>query len=343
MVTGAKEGVGPPAARGALLPAALGGVLGPPRSVELRGVGEERQGLAEPGFSSDLSGWSRDSRALPPASVGARDCVPQGPVPRAAMTKQRPLSLAGQSSLSELYLQPSPQCLDATGHCLEGGRHWKSRSTLWTREVPLSMPWSGINRGAVTFIGSMMPTPRDRCDFPGFMKIKRRSEAEGDGPSRKHFLSEDAMAAQFTSLSLSNDHVYGSNGFPITKGEGCSGHKRSSQDGEARSLPGAAEEDERKDVIVEGMFDMSDSRVIVMSPDLQRRLQCPPEDILPREVLQSMSEKCMELILWQSPGHLIQRAIRSLRLSGDDTQWERETERGAEPRDTPQPGEHMEL
>uniref|UniRef100_A0A670JAZ4 Uncharacterized protein n=1 Tax=Podarcis muralis TaxID=64176 RepID=A0A670JAZ4_PODMU len=34
-------------------------------------------------------------------------------------------------------------------------------------------------------------------------------------PSSKHFLSEDKMAARFNSLSLDNDHVYSSNGFPL--------------------------------------------------------------------------------------------------------------------------------
>uniref|UniRef100_A0A8D0B5K4 Uncharacterized protein n=1 Tax=Salvator merianae TaxID=96440 RepID=A0A8D0B5K4_SALMN len=34
-------------------------------------------------------------------------------------------------------------------------------------------------------------------------------------PSSKHFLSEDKMAARFNNLSLDNDHIYSSNGFPI--------------------------------------------------------------------------------------------------------------------------------
>ncbi|GCC48116.1 hypothetical protein chiPu_0032437, partial [Chiloscyllium punctatum] len=49
-----------------------------------------------------------------------------------------------------------------------------------------------------------------------------------------------------------------------------------------------SEGNEGRDVIVEGMFDMSDSHVIVMSPELQRRLQSPPDEILPRNILESM-------------------------------------------------------
>uniref|UniRef100_A0A8C5RDH7 Uncharacterized protein n=1 Tax=Laticauda laticaudata TaxID=8630 RepID=A0A8C5RDH7_LATLA len=34
-------------------------------------------------------------------------------------------------------------------------------------------------------------------------------------PTSKHFLSEEKMAARFNSLSLDNDHIYSTNGFPI--------------------------------------------------------------------------------------------------------------------------------
>ncbi|XP_078393896.1 uncharacterized protein LOC144677742 isoform X2 [Cetorhinus maximus] len=232
------------------------------------------------------------------------------------MTKHRPHSLGVRRTLTELSLLGAPRTPDPIVRTPEGGREWNATPLLWRREVPLCMPWSSAEGGAVTFTGAVLPSSTE-SDLPGMMKIKRRNEREGEGPSRKHFLSEEAMAARFTCLSLSNDHVYSSNGFPVAKGK--DGLGICFKDEESRLVLGgeqewSAESADRKDVIVEGMFDMSDSRVIVVSSDLQRRLQRPPDDILPREVLQSMIHPCMELVLWQSPGNLIQRAIRALSL-----------------------------
>ncbi|XP_072340174.1 uncharacterized protein [Scyliorhinus torazame] len=294
-----------------------------------------------PGLTGRRTGWTRIVDGSLQPLTGPR-AGGEGPGQGAAMTKHRPLSLGGQASLAELSLQGSSRILDPSACTAEGIGDWESTPLLWRREVPLSMPWSRVSRGAMTFTGSMMPASRE-IDFPGMMKIKRRNEADAEGPSRKHFVSEEAMAARFTCLSLSNDHVYGSNGFPVAKGEDPFGNRLYFHAGESRALLRVGEEEERKDVIVEGMFDMSDSRVIVMSPDLQRRVQGPPDDILPRELLQSMSHPCMELILWQSPGHLIQRAIRALRLGMEAKPMESEMDRRQECPDTSLQGDQMEL
>ncbi|XP_041035982.1 uncharacterized protein LOC121273085 isoform X2 [Carcharodon carcharias] len=261
------------------------------------------------------------------------------------MTKHRPHSLGVRCSLNELSFLGAARTLDPLVHTPEGSREWNTTPLLWRREVPLCMPWWSAERGAVTFTGAVMPSSTE-SDLPGMMKIKRRNEREGEGPSRKHFLSEEAMAARFTCLSLTNDHVYSSNGFPLAKGKDASGI--SFQDEESRFVLGGEEEwstesSDRKDVIVEGMFDMSDSRVIVVSPELQRRLQRPPDDILPQEVLQSMSHPCMELVLWQSPGNLIQRAIRALSLQTEGKETEDETGGGQRLTEASQQGDQMEL
>uniref|UniRef100_UPI00398E9699 uncharacterized protein n=1 Tax=Pristiophorus japonicus TaxID=55135 RepID=UPI00398E9699 len=255
------------------------------------------------------------------------------------MTKDRSPYLGDspmQVSLTELSLRGAPGLLDTTGRAPP--QEWNVASLPWRQEVPVSMPWSCSSAGFVTFTGSVMSSSTERSDLPGVMTVKRRNEKDGEGPSRKHFLSEEAMSARFTCLSLTNDHVYGSNGFPIAKGQHRADTELHFQDLERRLAVGeeewSAESVERKDVIVEGMFDMSDSRVIVMSSALQNRLKIPTEDILPREVLRSMSHPCMELMLWEPPGSMIQRAIRALRLGGEGKERgsEHEPERTCGPR-----------
>ncbi|XP_067837988.1 uncharacterized protein [Heptranchias perlo] len=163
-----------------------------------------------------------------------------------------------------------------------------------------------------------------RSDPPGMVTIKRHSEKEGEAvsgdPPASTSCRRRAWPPRFTCLSLSNDHVYGSNGFPVARGQLHTDKERHFQDLERRIALGGEwgiDSTDKKDVIVEGMFDMSDSRVIVVSSAIQRRLESPLEDILPREVLWSMSHPCTELILWQPPGNVIERAIRALRLDGD--------------------------
>ncbi|XP_060678672.1 uncharacterized protein LOC132810748 isoform X2 [Hemiscyllium ocellatum] len=198
----------------------------------------------------------------------------------------------------------------------------------WRLEVPPSMPWSHINPGAVPFTGAGRTgehSPRTN--------VKRHNETDQEGPCCKHFLSEEAMMAHFRRLSLSNDHVYGTNGLPIATGKGTSesGHSAHSQNTRVDPEGGGgwnSEAGEGRDVIVEGMFDMSDSHVIVMSPELQRRLQTPPDEILPRNILESIKRPCMEIMLWTPPSSLLQETMWALRRSArrseeDDKEGER--------------------
>ncbi|XP_062918642.1 uncharacterized protein LOC134353967 [Mobula hypostoma] len=168
-------------------------------------------------------------------------------------------------------------------------------------------------------LGGGLGPPR-RIECPRTMKIKRHFEKEAEGPSPKHFLSEEAMAERFTCLSLGNDHVYSTNGFPMSRNRATAGGPDSYQDPEDRLRTELKEEVLAKDVELDGMFDMSDSRVLVLSPDLQLELS-RPVDILPPEILHSLNHPCMELLLWQPPGHSAHRAIRSLGLglSGSET------------------------
>ncbi|XP_059809896.1 uncharacterized protein LOC132383112 [Hypanus sabinus] len=167
-------------------------------------------------------------------------------------------------------------------------------------------------------LGGGLGPPR-RIECPRTMKVKRHFEKEAEGPSPKHFLSEEAMAERFTCLSLGNDHVYSTNGLPMSRNQATAGGPAGYQDSEDRLGTELEDDALDKDVELDGMFDMSDSRVLVLSPDLQLELSRPVE-ILPPEVLHSLNHPCMELLLWQPPGHSVHRAIRSLSLGLSDSE-----------------------
>ncbi|KYO39047.1 host cell factor C1 regulator 1 [Alligator mississippiensis] len=116
------------------------------------------------------------------------------------------------------------------------------------------MPWAGRAPVVVSFSAAALPrrpTPR-----PAALACKRRLEKQEPEPTRKHFLSEDKMAARFNTLSLDHDHAYGSNGFPSRWPRPL---PRGPQD--------ATLEEEEETVILDGEFPMAlTTEAVLWSP-----------------------------------------------------------------------------
>ncbi|XP_058036422.1 host cell factor C1 regulator 1 isoform X3 [Ahaetulla prasina] len=133
--------------------------------------------------------------------------------------------------------------------------------------------------------------------------FKRHLESRDQEPSSKHFLSEEKMAARFNSLSLDNDHIYSSNGFPVhsenprwqqayTQLKEL--QRRLSQDGASEETNST--EEELTTVIVDGEFMMGDCPMLVPS---SFSLGLEGSSIAPEEMFLSLNP-CTEVVLWSS-------------------------------------------
>ncbi|XP_034275624.1 host cell factor C1 regulator 1 isoform X2 [Pantherophis guttatus] len=161
----------------------------------------------------------------------------------------------------------------------------------WERDVPCTIP---------------RMKPRHR--LVNFRSVKRE-------PSSKHFLSEEKMAARFNSLSLDNDHIYSSNGFPVhsenprwqqayTQLKEL--QRRLSQDGASEETNST--EEELTTVIVDGEFMMGDCPMLVPS---SFSLGLEGSSIAPEEMFLSLNP-CTEVVLWSPHSKSLLHTIRTL-------------------------------
>ncbi|XP_015275259.1 PREDICTED: uncharacterized protein LOC107117624 [Gekko japonicus] len=144
----------------------------------------------------------------------------------------------------------------------------QSRASEWQQEVPRRIPRMRQNHMLVKAIG----TQRSRCR-PASLAFKRHLENRDQEPGSKHFLSEDKMAARFNSLSLDNDHMYGSNGFPVQEEDPKwqqayarlkELQRRLSQDSVNEESSSTEEENDCGDVVVDGEFIMPDCPLLTL-------------------------------------------------------------------------------
>ncbi|KAL7977498.1 hypothetical protein Chor_009447 [Crotalus horridus] len=175
----------------------------------------------------------------------------------------------------------------------------------WERDVPCTIPRMKPRHRLVNFSGVQGSRYRsvslafkrhlesqdqillDRgVNFYCFLYLNRE-------PSSKHFLSEEKMAARFNSLSLDNDHIYSSNGFPVR----CENprwqqaytqlkelQQRLSQDGASEETNFT--EEELTTVIVDGEFLMGDCPMLVPSSFMLEGLE--ESSITPEEMFLSL-------------------------------------------------------
>ncbi|XP_066579263.1 host cell factor C1 regulator 1 isoform X2 [Amia ocellicauda] len=157
------------------------------------------------------------------------------------------------------------------------GRHGIAEPLRWQQKVPQRLPWATSGDGVTQFTASERGTSRG-------LKSKRRSEKPESAPVSKQCLTEDMMAAHFTSLSLDNDHAYTSSGFPtaplLARRRHC-----------APSVSGRRNSD-------------SDSALPLVDA-----LRSQYEHF--RQTEESYPS-CSELVLWKPPGSFIPEVIRSL-------------------------------
>ncbi|KAJ6653332.1 hypothetical protein lerEdw1_009232 [Lerista edwardsae] len=125
------------------------------------------------------------------------------------------------------------------------------------------------------------------------------------------------MAARFNSLSLDNDHVYSSNGFP-TQGEDPKWQQaykrlkelqqRLSPDGGNEVGSSTEEENELDNVVVDGEFFMADCPMLTPPSHLEAREGI---SLVPEEMLLSLNAST-EVVLWSPPSTSLLRNIRAL-------------------------------
>ncbi|XP_066485029.1 host cell factor C1 regulator 1 [Tiliqua scincoides] len=181
----------------------------------------------------------------------------------------------------------------------------------WQQDVPHRIPWIRQDPRIMKFTD----VRRSRCRSAS-LAFKRHLESRDQEPSSKHFLSEDKMAARFNSLSLDNDHIYSSNGFPI-QGEDPKWQQaytrlkelqqRLSEDG-VNEDASSTEENELNSVVVDGEFFMADY------PLLTHPLHLEPREgvsLLPEEMLLSLNAST-EVVLWSPPSTSLLCTIRAL-------------------------------
>ncbi|XP_054848361.1 host cell factor C1 regulator 1 [Eublepharis macularius] len=201
----------------------------------------------------------------------------------------------------------------------------QSRTSGWPPEVSHRMPWMRQNRVLVNSIGMQRP----RCR-PATLAFKRHLENTDQEPRSKHFLSEDKMAARFNSLSLDNDHMYSSNGFPVQEEDPKwqqaytrlkELQRRLSQDS-INEASSTEEENEDGDVVVDGEFIMPDCTQLMLPSVFQESLGG-----VSLEALLSLNP-CSEVVLWSPPGNSVLHTIRMLMATpssfGASTQPEQE-------------------
>ncbi|XP_048372958.1 uncharacterized protein LOC125444531 [Sphaerodactylus townsendi] len=198
--------------------------------------------------------------------------------------------------------------------CLSRTVCWsQSRASGWEQAVPRRMPRRRQNQALMTAIG----TRQSRCR-PTSVAFKRHLETRDKEPSSKHFLSEDKMAARFNSLSLDNDHMYSSNGFPVREEDpkwqqAYSRLKelqlRLSYDGVNEEASSTDEENEGGDVVVDGEFIMPDCPMLLLPSLVEGSLG--RVSLVPEDVLLSLNP-CTEVVLWSPPGNSSLNTIRML-------------------------------
>ncbi|XP_061445875.1 uncharacterized protein LOC133366609 isoform X2 [Rhineura floridana] len=197
---------------------------------------------------------------------------------------------------------PSSQTMH--GSFLSGRMSW--RHTIPSgrqRNMTCRMPWIRQGQSLVNFNSIQ----QSRCRSTS-LAFKRHLENRDQEPSSKHFLSEDKMAARFNSLSLDNDHIYSSNGFPLYHEDPKwqEAHTRLkelqqslSQD-EANEEASSTEENELNNVIVDGEFIMADCPILTHPSFLQDPVA--GVSLVPEEVFLSLNP-CTEVVLWSPPGN----------------------------------------
>ncbi|XP_020654532.3 host cell factor C1 regulator 1 isoform X2 [Pogona vitticeps] len=180
----------------------------------------------------------------------------------------------------------------------------RSRGSDWQQDRAQQVSWSKSSPGV------------RRCRSAPFA-FKRHLENRDQEPSSKHFLSEDKMAARFNSLSLDNDHVYSSNGFPIHDEDPMwqqaytqlkELQQRLSQDGESEETS-STDEYESSNVIVDGEFLMADCPMLTHPSLLQEGFG--RISIIPEEIFLSLNP-CTEVVLWSPHESSSLRTIRTL-------------------------------
>ncbi|KAM3822612.1 host cell factor C1 regulator 1 isoform 1-T1 [Vipera latastei] len=181
----------------------------------------------------------------------------------------------------------------------------------WERDVPCTIPRMKPRHRLVNFSGVQGSRYRSVS-----LAFKRHLESQDQEPSSKHFLSEEKMAARFNSLSLDNDHIYSSNGFPVH----CENprwqqaytqlkelQQRLSQD--TASEETNFTEEELTTVIVDGEFMMGDCPMLVLSSFMLEGLE--GSSVAPEEMFLSLNP-CTEVVLWSPQSNSLLHTIRAL-------------------------------
>ncbi|KAL8176614.1 UNVERIFIED_CONTAM: hypothetical protein K2H54_036975 [Gekko kuhli] len=189
----------------------------------------------------------------------------------------------------------------------------QSRASEWRQEVPRRIPRMRQNQ----MLMKAIVTQRSCCR-PASLAFKRHLENRDQEPSSKHFLSEDKMAARFNSLSLDNDHMYSSNGFPVQEEDPKwqqayarlkELQRRLSQDSANEESSSTGEENECGEVVVDGEFIMPDCPLLTLPSLFPGSLG--EVSLIPEEVLLSLNP-CTEVVLWSPPGNSVLPTIRTL-------------------------------
>ncbi|XP_069044564.1 uncharacterized protein [Lepisosteus oculatus] len=198
----------------------------------------------------------------------------------------------------------------------------------WQHTIPQRLPWA-TSTGLTEFTAN----ERDRGMSRG-VKSKRRSDKPESAPVSKQCLTEEMMAAHFTSLSLNNDHAYTSSGFPaappLARRTECAppeaGRSNCSEPDGPRPLEDLLkaqyehyrETEERLEVcecVIEddlaGDAEAGGLPRLSLSPALQEG-SLGISRAVPSEFIYSLYPSCSELVLWKPPGSFIPEVIRSL-------------------------------
>ncbi|XP_042327634.1 uncharacterized protein LOC121932753 isoform X2 [Sceloporus undulatus] len=249
--------------------------------------------------------WRRLLRILWTAKKTNRSALEQIKPEISMKTKMDPT--AGDQSAT---LLPSNLSL----HCslLSGNMGWShSTASGWQRDVTHKVSCIRSSQGLLNFSG----TQRSRCQ-PRSFTFKRHLENRDQEPSSKHFLSEDKMAARFNSLSLDNDHIYSSNGFPVHNEDPMwqqaytrlkELQQRLFQDG-VHEETSSDDEDELNNVIVDGEYIMAECPILPHPSLLQ--VEVGGVSVTPEQMFLSLNP-CTEVVLW-SPHNKSIHTIRTL-------------------------------
>ncbi|XP_070587220.1 uncharacterized protein [Erythrolamprus reginae] len=178
----------------------------------------------------------------------------------------------------------------------------------WELDVPCTIPRMKPRHRLVNF----RSVQRSRCHSVS-LAFKRRLESKDQEPNSKHFLSEEKMAARFNSLSLDNDHIYSSNGFPVHSENPTwqQAYARLKELQRRLSQDEASEEtnstEELSTVIVDGEFMLGDCPMLVPSSFTSEE----GSSIAPEEMLLSMNP-CTKVVLWSPHSNSLLHTIRTL-------------------------------